>query len=249
MALAAAAAVTERIELGTCVANAGVWEPLALSSAVSTLDVVSDGRAILGVGAGHTPQEWTSSGRHFPSAGDRVARMVELVEATSALLAGGTTSFNGEHFRLVDAVLDVPRPMRNPIPLLVGGNGDRVLRFAGRNADIVGITGLGRTLADGHHHEVDWSREAVRGSIQTIRAATGKGREGPEIEALVQAVVVTDDAPAAAQGLTELIPGASVDDLPEAPFVWIGTLDEIASKLQTLRAFSASDATSSVRRR
>lgn len=85
-------------------------------------------------------------------------------------------------------------------------------------------------------HEVDWSRsrEAVRRSIQTIRAATGKGREGPEIEALVQAVVVTDDVPAAAQGLTELIPGASVDDLLEAPFIWIGTLDEIASKLQTV---------------
>ena len=67
VALAAAAAVTERIELGTCVVNAGLWEPLALANAVSTLDLVSDGRAIVGVGAGHTPQEWTSSGRSFPS--------------------------------------------------------------------------------------------------------------------------------------------------------------------------------------
>ena len=231
VALAAAAAVTERIQLGTCVVNAGVWEPLALASAVSTLDLLSDGRAILGVGAGHTPHEWTSSGRSFPSAGDRVARMVELVEATSGLLAGGKTSYDGDHFSLVDAVLDDPRPLQNPIPLLVGGNGDRVLRFAGRSADIVGITGLGKTFTDGHRHEVDWSREAVRQSIETIRSAAGDGREGPEIEALVQAVVLTDDAPASAQGLTELIPGASVDDLLEAPFVWIGTVDEIATKL------------------
>jgi probable F420-dependent oxidoreductase len=232
VALAAAAAVTERIELGTCVVNAGVSEPLALASAVSTLDLVSNGRAILGVGAGHTPQEWTSSGRPFPSAGDRVARMIELVEATSALLEGGTTSYDGEHFRLVDAVLDDPRPVRNPVPLLVGGNGDRVLRFAGRNADVVGITGLGRTLADGHRHEVDWSPEAVRRSIRTIRSAAGSDREGPEIEALVQAVVVTEDARASAEDLTKLIPGASVEDLIEAPFVWIGTVDEIATKLQ-----------------
>jgi probable F420-dependent oxidoreductase len=241
VALAAAAAVTERVELGTCVVNAGVWEPLALASAISTLDVVSDGRAILGVGAGHTPKEWTATGRSFPPAGDRVARLLELVEATSGLLAGGATSYEGEHFSLVDAVLEDPRPVRQPIPLLVGGNGDRVLRFASRNADIVGITGLSRTLADGHRHEVDWSREAVRQSIETIRSAAGGGREGPEIEALVQAVVVTDDAPAAARDLTELIAGASEADLLGAPFVWIGTVDEIATKLHnTERVFGVS---------
>ncbi len=231
VALAAAAAVTERIELGTCVVNAGLWEPLALANAVSTLDLVSDGRAIVGVGAGHTPQEWTSSGRSFPSARDRVARMVELVEATSALLAGGPISYDGAHLRLVDAVLDDPRPVRSPIPLLVGGNGSRVLRFAARNADIVGITGLGRTLADGHHHEVDWSREAIRRTIETIRSVAADERACPEIEALVQAVVVTDDATAAAQQMTEHIPGTSVDDLLDTPFVWLGTVDEIASKL------------------
>lgn len=158
--------------------------------------------------------------------------MIELVDATSTLLAGGTTSYDGAHFTLVDAVLDDPRPVRNPIPLLVGGNGARVLRFAARNAAIVGITGLGTTLADGHRHEVDWSREAIQQSMQTITSAADHGRAGPpEIEALVQAVVVTDDAPAAAQRLTELIPGASADDLLEAPFVWIGTVEQIATEL------------------
>lgn len=229
--LAAAAAVTERIELGTCVVNAGVWEPLGLASAISTLDVVSHGRAVLGVGAGHTPQEWISTGRSFPSASERVSRMIELVEATSGLLTGKTTSYTGEHFTLADAVLDDPTPVRNPIPLLVGGNGRRVLRFAARSADIVGITGLGKTLADGHRHEVDWSRHAVEQSIQTISSAVGDGHASPEVEALVQAVVVTDDASAAARDLTEFIPGASVEDVLEAPFVWIGTVDEIAAKL------------------
>jgi probable F420-dependent oxidoreductase len=232
VALATAAAVTEQIELGTCVVNAGMWEPVALASAVATLDLVSDGRAVLGVGAGHTPQEWTSSGRAFPSAGDRVGRMVELVDATSRLLAGGTISNDGRHFRLVDASLEDPRPVRNPVPLLVGGNGDRVLRFAGRHATIVGISGLARTLADGHRHEVDWSQEAVQHTVDTIRSAADDGHhQGPEIEALVQAVVVTDDAPATVQALTELIPGASADDLLEAPFAWIGTIDEIAARI------------------
>jgi alkanesulfonate monooxygenase SsuD/methylene tetrahydromethanopterin reductase-like flavin-dependent oxidoreductase (luciferase family) len=207
-----------------------------LASAAATLDVVSAGRAVLGVGAGHTPQEWTSSGRSFPSAGDRVARMVELVDATCGLLAGGTISCDGQHVRLVDAVLDEPRPVRNPIPLLVGGNGDRVLRFAGRKADIVGITGLGRTLADGHRHEVDWSRAAFEQSLRTIRSAARGEREAPEVEVLVQAVVVTDDAPASARRMAELIPGASVDDLLETPYVWIGTVEAIAATLHEAEA-------------
>lgn len=232
VSLAAAATVTERIELGTCVVNAGVWEPLPLATAVSTLDLVSDGRAVLGVGAGHTPQEWTSTGRPFPSAGERVSRMIELVEATTQLLAGETVSLTGEHFTLADAELNDAPPVRTPVPLLVGGNGRRVLHFAGRCADIVGITGLARTLADGHRHEVDWSRDAVQAIIQTIRSTGDERAESPEIEALVQAVVVTDDAAASAQQLIDLIPGASVEDLLEAPFVWIGTVDEIAAKLQ-----------------
>ena len=77
VALAAAAAVTDRIELGTYVVNAGAWEPLALANEVATLDLVSDGRAVLGIGAGHTPVEWTSVGRAYPTAGQRVDRMVE----------------------------------------------------------------------------------------------------------------------------------------------------------------------------
>ena len=98
VALAAAAAATERIKVGTCVLNAGMWDPVALANEVATLDLVSDGRAVLGVGAGHTPDEWTSTGRPYPSPGERVERMVELIEATRALLrvspcrTEGTTS-------------------------------------------------------------------------------------------------------------------------------------------------------------
>jgi probable F420-dependent oxidoreductase len=231
VALGAAAAVTERIELGTCVANAGFWEPLALASAVATLDVLSGGRAVLGVGAGHTPAEWTTTGRTFPSAGQRVSRMIELTEATSQLLEGHTTSYGGEHFKLADAVLGGPRPVRGHVPLLVGGNGSRVLRFAGREADIVGITGLGTTLTDGHRHEVDWSADAVRQTIQTIRSASTHRDAPPEVEALVQMVAITDDAAASARELVSLVAGATVEDLLHAPFAWIGTVEEIAAGL------------------
>jgi len=231
VALAAAAAVTERIQLGTCVVNAGVWEPLALASEAATLDVVSGGRAVLGVGAGHTPQEWTAAGRPFPTASDRVGRMTEVVEATMALLDGGPVSRSGRHVELVDATLAEPRPVQDRVPLLVGGNGARVLRFAARRADVVGITGLGRTLADGHRHEVDWTESGIRRAVDMILATAAHAGRTPEIEALVQVVQITDDAADAVQRLTEHIPGATVNDLLAAPFAWIGTIDEINAKL------------------
>lgn len=234
VALAAAAAVTERVGLGTCVANAGRWKPLDLANAVATLDVVSDGRAVLGVGAGHTPDEWTSTGRPFPSAADRVARMAEVVDATQALLDGGPISYRGCHVTLVDAMLREPRPVQGRIPLLVGGNGERVLRFAARHADVVGITGLGRTLGDGHRHEVNWSPPATDRTLDVVRSTAAAAGRAPEVEALVQVVDITDDAGAAADRIAALVPGASAEDLLSAPFAWIGTIDEITAKLGLL---------------
>lgn len=236
VALAAAAAVTERITLGTCVLNAGMWEPVALASEVATLDVVSGGRAALGVGAGHTPAEWTSTGRPYPSPGARVERMVELVDVTRALLRGEPVTHRGNHFTLVDAVLSDPRPSPNAVPLMVGGNGTRVLRFAAQHADVVGVTGLGRTLTDGHRHEVDWSPSALGRIVEIVRSVAESSGRHPELEALVQHVEVTDDAPAVAARLTARVPGASVDDLLGAPFVWIGTVEEIGAKLDAHRS-------------
>jgi probable F420-dependent oxidoreductase len=233
VALAAAAAVTERIALGTCVVNAGVWEPLALANEVATLDVVSGGRAILGIGAGHTPQEWTASGRAFPSAGARVGRMIELARTTQTLLhADGPTSFDGRFVSLVDAALDAPRPVQERVPLLVGGNGDRVLRFAARHADIVGISGLGRTLADGHRHDVDWSPDAIRRTLDAVSAQSRAATRTPEIEALVQFVEIGDPAASIGERVAPHISGATVEDLVQSPFVWIGRLDEIVAKLR-----------------
>jgi probable F420-dependent oxidoreductase len=235
VALAGAAAVTERIELGTCVVNAGVWEPLDLASAVATLDLVSDGRALLGVGAGHTPHEWTSVGRLYPDAGARVDRMIEVVEATSALLRGGPVSYEGAHISLAGAELDVPRPVRRPVPLMVGGAGRRVLRFGACRADVVGITGLGRTLADGHQHEVDWRRESVERTLDVVSSAAATVGREPEVEALVQAVEITDDARSVAERLAGAVQGATADDILDAPFTWIGTVEEIRAKVERWR--------------
>lgn len=232
VALAAAAAVTDRIRLGTCVANAGMWEPVALANEIATLDLMSAGRAVLGVGAGHTPGEWTSAGRPFPSPGERVDRMIELVEATQALLAGATVSSKGSHFTLADAALVHPRPVQDLVPLLIGGNGERVLRFGAQHAERVGITGLGRTLADGHRHEVDWSESGLGRIFEIVVSAAEAVGRSPQIEVLVQHIEITDDAEAAAARVARHVHGASVDDLINSPFVWIGTIGQINERLR-----------------
>lgn len=232
VALAAAAAATARITLGTYVANAGVWEPVALASQVATLDVVSDGRAILGLGAGHTPAEWQMRGLDYPTPAGRVERMIELTNTTTRLLAGDEVSFDGAHVTLVEAKLDRPEPVQRPIPLLIGGGGRRVMRYAAEHADVVGLTGLGRTLEDGHSHEVHWSDTQLDESIGRVHAAARAAGRSPALEALVQHVEVTDDAEAAATALAAQVPGLSPADVLGAPFVWIGTVDEITDRLR-----------------
>jgi probable F420-dependent oxidoreductase len=232
VALAAAAVVTERVRLGTCVLNAGHWEPLALASQLATLDAISAGRAVFGVGAGHTPSEWAMVGSDFPQAAQRVERMIELVGAVRILLAGETLTTSGTHIRLHEANISEPHPVQESIPLMVGGNGRRVLAFAGECAEIVGVTGLGKTLPDGHSHEVEWGSAALDATFDVIGSAARRTGRRPDIEALVQHVEITDEPRRAAEGIADLIPGASATDLLGAPFIWIGTPDRIVTQIE-----------------
>jgi probable F420-dependent oxidoreductase len=230
-ALAAAAVVTARVRLGTCVLNAGLHEPVALAAELATLDALSGGRAVFGVGAGHTPTEWTMLGLDFPGAGERVDRLVELVGAVRLLLTGGPVTTSGTYFRLHQAVLGGPHQIQGSIPLLIGGNGRRVLAFAARCADVVGITGLGRTLPDGHTHEAEWSPQALDSRFELIDSEAKRLGRRPDIEALVQYVEITDDPERVASRIAEFVPGASADDLLGSPYMWIGTPEQIATQV------------------
>ncbi|MFI7000780.1 TIGR03621 family F420-dependent LLM class oxidoreductase [Nocardia sp. NPDC050175] len=232
VALAAAATATETIRLGTNVVNAGMWEPFLLAGEVATLDFLSSGRALFGIGAGHTPAEWTMQGREHPSAAARVDRMVEVTDTTRRLLAGEAVTFAGEHVQLRDAVLNRPRPVQEEVPVLVGGNGTRVLRYAAANADIVGFSGLGRTLADGRSHETRWSRDQIDAHVELALDAAQQAGRSPAFEALVQHVEITDDAEAACARFAEDIPTTSVAELLSAPYVLIGTVDELVTELR-----------------
>ena len=239
VALAAAAGATRTVRLGTTVANLGTWHPFDLASEVSTLDVVSGGRAVLGIGAGHTPAEWTQVGVPYPTPGGRVTNMIEVAEAALALLSGEKVTAGGSSFELVEAALGWPTGERRHIPLLVGGNNRRLLAWAGQKADLVEITGLGRTLEDGHHHAVRWSAEDLDRSVAIVsEAARDRGRP-PILGTLVHVVEVTENREKALSDLHHrLTAGMPADDMPtvedlaEVPYVLVGTEEEMAAQLR-----------------
>jgi hypothetical protein len=115
----------------------------------------------------------------------------------------------------------------------VGSNGDTLLRHAARHANIIGLQGLGKTLEDGHRHTMQWTTEYLDDQIDFIRAEAS-GRE-IELNALVQVVVITDDAQTAEDDLVERVDGLTREALRSLPYILIGTVDQIVAKLRTCR--------------
>ena len=222
VALAAAAAVTTTIRLGSYVVNAGVREPMLLAADVATLDVVSGGRAVLGIGAGHTPVEWAAVGRTRPDAAGRVDRCIAVAEATRRLLDGEEVTVDGPALKMVGAKLSEPRPVQERVPMLFGGGNSRLLNWARDNADLVGLSGLGKTLEDGHSHTVRWRLDEIDAQVESVK--------GKEIEALVQMVEITKDAEAALTDIAERT-WLSVDELRQVPYLLVGTEDEIVASI------------------
>jgi len=234
IALAAAATATTTLRLGTYVLNAGIRDALLIAADATTLDVVSHGRAEVGLGAGHTPAEWEMTGRNRPDAAQRVHHLVEVAGAVRALLDGRTVPA-ADVGALRDVALTAPRPVQQRVPLLVGGNHPELLAWAGQHADVVGLSGLGRTLPDGHSHTVSWSQARIDATIAAVRSgAQAAGHDLPPLEALVQVVTTTSDRRGAVAELAQET-GVEVEDLLFAPYLWVGTTEEIVEQVHVAR--------------
>jgi probable F420-dependent oxidoreductase len=231
-ALGSAAAVTRTLKLGTYVIQAGIREPMHVAADAATLDLLAPGRILLGVGAGHTPREWEDLGRERPAPVERAGRLAEFVDVLARLLHGDTVAHEGQYFTLRGAQLD-GLPAGNRVQLAVGGGHPEVLRAAARHADVVGLSGLGRTLPDGHYHEARWSGTDLRRQLHLVHDEAQRAGRTPAIEALVQVVAVTEDREAMVQEISSDAPGASAHDIAHTPFALIGTYEEMAAQMQT----------------
>lgn len=233
-ALAAAASNTSQLRLGSLVLNNDLRHPAVVAREVLALDALSGGRVEVGLGAGHGFPEYESTGIPFDDARTRVARLAEAVDVLDHLLRGVETSFAGDHYRIV-AHRAWPPPTQQPRPpILVGGNGRQLLRLAGARADIVGLSGTGKTKADGLSHDArGFAPPAVDERIALVRdAAAGRSIE---LHALVQRVIVTDDPRRAAKAVTKRLPELTVDEILGTPYLWIGSIDSICAHIEACR--------------
>ncbi|MFJ9966237.1 LLM class F420-dependent oxidoreductase [Streptomyces avermitilis] len=220
-ALVAAAEATERVRLGTFVLNAGFWNPVLLAREVATTDALTGGRLELGLGTGYVQAEHDTAGLPYGSPRERVDHLVRTVEELDRLL--GSTEHRPQ-------IVQKPR-----VPLLIGGNGDRMLRLTAEHADIAAFAGahlvpgsMTGKLAPVTAGELDQRVARYR------RLAAGRA-EPAELNLLVQLVAVTEDRGAAVQGLRERVPQLAEEQVLELPIVLVGTLEQITAQVLAQR--------------
>ena len=234
-ALGVAAEATSGLRFGTLVLNNDLRHPALVAREALALDALSGGRVELGLGAGSTMSipEYESTGLRFDDGAARVARLAEAIEVLDGLLRGDDVTFTGEHYRLV-AHRAWPSPTQRPRPpILVGGNGRRLLRMAAERADIVSLSGIGRPKSDGLTDASGFLPQAVDERVALVRAAS-VGRD-VELQALVQRVIITDDPHHATERVLESMPELTIEGILATPYLWIGTVESICEHVLEAR--------------
>jgi F420-dependent oxidoreductase-like protein len=180
--LGALAARTERVQLGTLVTGVTYRNPAMLAKMVTTLDVVSHGRAILGIGAAWYDVEHAGYGFAFPTARERLDRLEEAVQICRAMFRDERPSFKGRYYETDDA-RNVPKPVQTGgPPIMIGGGGEkRTLRLVAQYADMCNVSG---------------GPETVRHKLDVMRAhCADVGRDPSEIMTTrLGTLVLTEDA-------------------------------------------------------
>lgn len=234
VALAMAAAATTRLRVGTLVLSNDFRHPVLLAKELATLDALSGGRLEIGIGAGWLRAEYDGAGWTFDRPGLRIERLAESLTILRGLLSGNTVTFEGAHYQ-VRGLQTFPLPTQRPMPpLLVGGGNPRMLRLAGREADMVSM--LTTSVASGEVRDDPSERTvaAVERKLGWIREGAGERFQQIELN-LIPTLIPTDDPQRAAADLIAQRgwEGVSVDDVLQMPSLLFGGSDMM---VQTLRA-------------
>lgn len=229
-ALMSAASATHSIHLAPLVLNNDFRHPALVARQAAMLQEFSGGRFELGIGAGHAFPEYAELGIPFDPGRVRADRLGESLQIIRGLFDGETVSFSGAHYQVTGHRM-FPLPASR-IPLMAGGNAPRLLRYAAKCADIISISGLGKTLEDGQRHDPSgFFPAAVDQRIALIRATARERFADIELNALVQSVIVTDDRAAMAAKLSPRF-GLPPDAILETPYILMGTHKEMAAQLR-----------------
>ena len=229
-ALMAAADATETLGIGSLVWCNDYRHPVVLAKEAATLDVLSEGRLELGLGAGWMVSDYEQSGIELDRAGIRIERMAETVQILKGLFADGPVDFDGKHYQ-ISGLEGFPKPFQKPHPpIMIGGGGRRMLTLAGQVADIVGVhlnlsPGVigteiaGDALAERFDEKIEWLKQGAGDRFSDI-----------ELQLRTFVVAITDDRQGTSEALAAGL-GITPDQGLNSPLALVGSVEEVAETL------------------
>jgi probable F420-dependent oxidoreductase len=233
-AMAAAAAVTTDLRVGALVLGNDYRHPVVLAKELATVDVLSEGRLEIGLGAGWMTTDYEQAGITLDTPGTRIARLAESIAVIKGLFADGPLDFEGEHYR-VSGLEGTPKPVQRPTPpWVIGGGGAKMLALAAREADIVGVNPSLHSGAADASAAADATAAATDRKLGWLKEAAGARFDDIELNCLCLVAAVTDDR----EGFAQLMAGGfGVDpaDALDIPHALFGTIDQICDTLQARR--------------
>jgi probable F420-dependent oxidoreductase len=233
-ALATAAAVTTELRLGTMVLDCDLRHPAVLARELASLDVLSAGRLEVGLGAGWRRADYEQSGIAMDPPKVRVDRLIEHVAVLRGLFAEGPFDYTGEHYE-IRGLAGTPRPHTpGGPPLVLAGGGRRMLRFAARNGDIVGVNPQIRSGEIDAAAAQDGLPGPVDEKVSWVRAAAGERWADLELTSWVSVAALTNRPSWLAARLASAWQ-ADPTEVVASPYVLVGTEAELIDRLQANR--------------
>jgi probable F420-dependent oxidoreductase len=233
-ALQTIADATTTLRVGALVFDNDYKHPVVLAKELATMDLLSEGRVEIGLGAGWMISDYQQTGMPYDTAGVRIDRFEEGLEIIKRCMASEPFSFKGTHYQ-IDQYNGLPKPVQSPRPpILVGGGGKRVLSIAARQADIVGINATLAAGAVGPEAFATMTAEAVDDKVAIVRTAAGERFDTLEMNVRAFLVTITDDAIGAAQALADMI-GSDRRMIEDSPFALVGPPSKLIEDLRARR--------------
>ena len=229
-ALMSVADATTKLRVGALVWDNDYKHPVVLAKELATMDLLSDGRLELGIGAGWMMSDYEQSGIPYERAGLRIDRMIEGIDVMKGCFAQGAFSYAGKHYTITNYD-GLPKPLQAPCPpILIGGGGKRVLTYAAQVADIIGINATMSAGAVGPEAISTMTAEAVDGKVDIIRDTAGDRFNHVEMNIRAFLVNITDDA---AGAISRLAAGMGVEEsmVAETPFALMGPPSKLIEDL------------------
>ena len=228
-ALMAAASATTTLRVGALVFDNDYKHPVVLAKELATIDLLSDGRLDIGLGAGWMISDYEEAGMPYDSPKVRIDRFIEGVAVIRGAMAEGSFSFSGDHYTITN-YNGQPKPVQARPPLLIGGGGKRVLSYAARAADIIGINGTLTAGVVGPEALSTMTAESVDEKVAIVAAAGAHRLNDIEMNIRTFFVKVTNDRAATVDGISSMF-GVSKDMIDASPFALIGSVEECIEQL------------------